>query len=235
MQEAELSLCRLAQRDSFAAEFETLQKNHLVNKCSPMKWLNSRITKDDVIRVGGRISRSTIPDFAKHPIVLSGKHRIALLLAEYYHRILMHAGPQLMLNTIRQKFWILGARNLVRQVYHRCITCFRHKPVLVQQMTADLPTSRVNPSRPFAVTGLDYCGPIYTKASHRKAVPCKGYIAIFICFSTLAIHLEMVSDLSTPAFIAALRRFVSRRGKVRQLHSDNATNFKGAANKLQLV
>ncbi|XP_055623690.1 uncharacterized protein LOC129767094 [Toxorhynchites rutilus septentrionalis] len=137
------------------------------------------------------------------------------------------------MNTIRQKFWILGGRNLLRQAYHRCITCFRQKPKLIQQMTADLPASRVNPSRPFSVTGLDYCGPVYTKALHRKTAPTKGYIAIFICFSTRAIHLELVGDLSTAAFIAALRRFISRRGKVQELHSDNATNFKGTANELQ--
>ncbi|XP_038118237.1 uncharacterized protein LOC119769517 [Culex quinquefasciatus] len=60
-------------------------------------------------------------------------------------------------------------------------------------------------------------------------------VAIFVCFSTKAVHIELVSDLSTPAFIAALRRLVARRGQVVELNSDNATAFKGAANALHRV
>lgn len=55
---------------------------------------------------------------------------------------------------------------------------------------------------------------------------------MFVCFSTKAVHLELVGDLSTAAFLAALKRFVARRGKVSEIHSDNATNYKGAANEL---
>ncbi|XP_062539093.1 uncharacterized protein LOC134207384 [Armigeres subalbatus] len=50
---------------------------------------------------------------------------------------------------------------------------------------------------------------------------------------TKAVHLELVSDLSTDAFIAALKRFVARRGKPVALFCDNATNFKGADRQLR--
>ncbi|XP_011859057.1 PREDICTED: uncharacterized protein LOC105556573 [Vollenhovia emeryi] len=60
----------------------------------------------------------------------------------------------------------------------------------------------------------------------------KSYIALFICFSTKAIHLEAVSQLSSDAFIAALRRFAGRRGCPRKIYSDNATNFVGAEREL---
>ncbi|XP_065081865.1 uncharacterized protein LOC135704359 [Ochlerotatus camptorhynchus] len=197
--------------------------------------LNPNISINDVIRVGGRLENSKVSDDTKHPIIISGKHPLATLLANHYHRSLLHAGPQLMMCTIRQKFWILGGRDLLRQVYHQCHTCFRRKSVLVQQTTADLPTSRVTRSHPFSVSGVDYCGPIYLKGAHRKAGPVKAYIAIFVCFSTRAVHIELVHELSTAAFLAALRRFVARRGMVSELHSDNATNYKGAANELNQV
>ena len=58
-------------------------------------------------------------------------------------------------------------------------------------------------------------------------------MAIFICFASKAIHIEVVSDLSTNALIASLRRFVSRRGLCSDIYSDNATNFIGAKAELR--
>nr|XP_018910421.1 PREDICTED: uncharacterized protein LOC109039408 [Bemisia tabaci] len=92
---------------------------------------------------------------------------------------------------------------------------------------APLPKSRVSPSRPFSVTGVDFCGPVIIRPSKNSKARTKGYIALFVCFSTKAIHCELMSDLSTPTFIEALCRFVSRRGICKDLHSDNAKTFKG--------
>ncbi|XP_043064790.1 uncharacterized protein LOC122320687, partial [Drosophila ficusphila] len=61
---------------------------------------------------------------------------------------------------------------------------------------------------------------------------CKTYVCIFICFSTKAVHLELVQDLSTQAFLGALKRFILTRGKPARIWSDNATNFVGAKNEL---
>ena len=55
------------------------------------------------------------------------------------------------------------------------------------------------------------------------------YVAIFVCMSTEAVHLELVSDLTTEAFIASLKRLFSRRGISRAIHFDNAKNFVGAS------
>ncbi|GFX05258.1 integrase catalytic domain-containing protein [Trichonephila clavipes] len=78
---------------------------------------------------------------------------------------------------------------------------------------------------------MDYAGPIITKPNLKASrVTLKSYIAIFICFSTKATHLEVVSDLTTEAFLACLQRFIARRSKPFVIWSDNATNFKGARN-----
>lgn len=207
----------------------------LVSKSSPLKWLKAYVDEFGLIRVGGRLSNAELPESAKHPIVLSAKHPLARLVTVQCHRTLLHAGPQLMLASLRQRFWILGGRNLTRSVYHQCITCFRSKPELIQQSVADLPASRVSPTRPFSVCGVDYCGPLYVKSPVRKRGPTKVYVAIFICFSTRAVHIELVSDLTSAAFLAALRRLVARRGKISELHSDNATTFKGASHVLHRV
>lgn len=57
-------------------------------------------------------------------------------------------------------------------------------------------------------------------------------MAVFVCFATKAVHLEVVSDLTTEAFIAALKRFIARRGICKNIYSDNGTNFVGANNEL---
>ncbi|XP_065090831.1 uncharacterized protein LOC135711805 [Ochlerotatus camptorhynchus] len=235
LQYAEQLLCRLAQRDSFTEELSDLSNGDRVAKSSALKWLTPFVDEDGTLRVGGRLRNAALSDVIKYPIALSAKHPLAALLTSSYHVRLLHAGPQLLLATLRQKFWILGGRNLVKSVYHQCHTCFRSKPTLVQQSTADLPVSRVSPTHPFSVCGLDYCGPFYVKSAIRKRGPTKVYVAIFVCFSTRAVHIELVSDLTTTAFLAALRRLVTRRGKVVELHSDNATTFKGASHTLNRI
>lgn len=235
LHEAEITLCRLAQRESYPEEISELPSGKSVSTGSPLKWLKPKVDKQGIIRVGGRLSNANLAEDAKFPIVLSSKHPLSTMLANYYHVTLLHAGPQLMLATIRQKFWIIGGRSLIRRIYHQCHKCFRSRPVLVQQSLADLPSSRVTPTRPFAVCGIDYCGPVFIKSPIRNRTPTKAYIAIFVCFATRAVHIELVSDLSTPAFLAALRRFVARRGRTREIHSDNGTAFKGAANELRRI
>lgn len=94
---------------------------------------------------------------------------------------------------------------------------------------SDLPAERVQFQRPFSKIGCDYAGPFLIKVDIGK-VPkkVKGYISLFVCFITKAIHLELVGDLTSESFIGALDRFISRRGKPVEIWSDNATNFVGS-------
>ena len=97
-----------------------------------------------------------------------------------------------------------------------------------------LPAARTTPSPPFSTTGIDYAGPFTLKLGYtRKPVLVKAYLAIFVCFSTKAVHIEVVSDLTTEAFLASLKRFFSRRGLPQSNHSDNGSNFTWAKNDLQ--
>jgi len=120
---------------------------------------------------------------------------------------------------------------------HQCRTCcYRFKAQATHQLLGELPSARVQPSRPFLTTGVDYTGPISLKlGTSRSKIITKGYIAIFVCFATRAIHIEVVTSLTTEAFFAALRRFIARRGKPRTIYSDNGTTFQGAANQLHAI
>ena len=120
----------------------------------------------------------------------------------------------------------------MRHIVHKCLRCVRSKPSTVQQLMGDLPAARVTVARPFARTGVDYFGPIYVRPAKRRTA-VKAYVAIFVCMCTKAVHLELVSDLSTDRFLQDLRRFICRRGLCTDIFSDNGTNFVGARNQLQ--
>ena len=129
---------------------------------------------------------------------------------------------------------MLGARRLSRTVCSQCMTCRQASAKTKPQMLGELPEDRVTQHPAFSTVGVDYAGPFLLKKGHtRKPVIIKSYLAVFVCFSTKAIHLEVVSDLTTEAFLACLRRFISRRGCPSTIQSDNGSNFKGAKNDLQ--
>ena len=149
------------------------------------------------------------------------------------HIRLHQAGPQLLIASLRGKYWIPKIRNLVKTVTHQCLTCYRFKAQATQQLMGELPSTRVQSSRPFLTTGVNYAGPISLRLGPpRSKTITKGYIAIFVCFVTKAVHIEIVTSLSTEAFFAALRRFIARRGKPKIIYLDNGTNVQVAANEL---
>ncbi|KAH0947926.1 hypothetical protein HN011_000618 [Eciton burchellii] len=98
----------------------------------------------------------------------------------------------------------------------------------------NLPEARVNLSLPFSHTEVDYAGPFgiipFVGRGQRTR---KHYVALFVCLATKAIHLEVVEDYTTAGFLAAFRRFVSRRGLPAHMYSDNGTNFHGADRELR--
>lgn len=145
----------------------------------------------------------------------------------------MHAGPQLLLASIRESYWPIGGRNLAKACYHKCVLCRRMKGKVVAPIMGNLPQERLRPGYPFESTGVDYAGPIL--CASRQGRGCrlvKVYIAIFICFTTKAIHLELVGDLTSKSYLLALHRFIARRGKPVDIFSDNGTSFVGAYNEL---
>ena len=227
-----MKLIKLAQADVFAEEIRYLGKGKAVSKHSSLRLLSPFIDDSGILRVGGRLRLSDQPYITKHPILLPNSHPLTRSIAMHYHLRLLHGGGRVTLAAIRQEFWPIQGRRLVNHIVRNCFRCSRASPVPAKQQTGQLPLQRITPSRPFSVTGVDFAGPVYMKAIHKRASPTKAYISVFVCFVTKAVHLELVSDLSTPAFLNALRRFIARRGCPTHIHSDNGKNFEGARNAL---
>ncbi|XP_041631135.1 uncharacterized protein [Drosophila kikkawai] len=121
----------------------------------------------------------------------------------------------------------------VKQTIHSCRVCVIHKKNLQRQLMRELPRARSSFSRPFTHTGMDFAGPFDIKSYVGRACKItKGYVCVFVCFSTMAIHLEATSDLTTETFLDAFSLFSARRGCPQHVYSDNGKTFVGASTSL---
>ena len=123
---------------------------------------------------------------------------------------------------------------MIRSLTRQCIVCRRNSAKPLQQMIGQLPADCLVLGAVFQYVGVDYAGPLLVKyGSVRKPILVKSYVSVFVSLSVKAVHLELVSDLTTEAFLAALRRFIARRGKPSTVWSDNGSNFVGAVRHLK--
>ncbi|XP_065361949.1 uncharacterized protein LOC135955527 [Calliphora vicina] len=229
-------LIKLTQAVSFHDEIKTLKLGNRVPNQSNIVKLSPFLDEKGILRVGGRISNSTISYNAKHPILLSKQNPLSFLIFLDAHVKTFHGSLQLMQSYVSRYYWIVSARNIAKRVQRRCTVCFKYKAQSCQQLMGNLPSVRLQPTRAFKHSGLDYAGPINIKTSSlRTASTSKGYISLFICMCTKAIHLEAVTSLNVDAFLAAFRRFTARRGLCTDLYSDCGTNFVGANKELQVL
>ncbi|XP_066583621.1 uncharacterized protein [Prorops nasuta] len=207
--------------------------NKTVNK--KFAILSPFLDEQGIIRVGGRIHKSNLSYAQRHPILLPKHHLMECLIREI-HLKLHHSGVLTTLYHLRQRFWLLDGKNYVKRVIRSCNRCFRFKPSTVTYRMGDLPKARMSASPPFTHTGVDFCGPFYNKErKYRNRNKVKIYVSVFVCMSVKAIHLEVVFDMTSEGFLAALRRFTSRRGLPQHIYSDNGTNFIGANNQLREI
>ena len=240
---AETVIIRFIQSQSFEHELQILEqasndlieqshskKNEVaVGKTSSIYRLDPFVDKG-VLRVGGRLNNADIPQESKHPIILPRKSNVTTLIIRNAHERLGHAGRGHVLARLREKYWIIGANSAVRQLISSCVICRRIKAPPQDQKMADLPKDRLTPAPPFTYVGVDYFGPFTTKQGRKEH---KRYGALFTCLVSRAVHIEIANSLETDSFLNALRRFIARRGPVREIRSDNGTNFVGAERELR--
>nr|CAI5865091.1 unnamed protein product [Callosobruchus analis] len=220
------SLIRISQLLSFPSDYQRLKEGNNLSSSSRILSLSPFMDRDGLIRVGGRLKNSNLPYCRKHPILLNSSHYLTKVIIRKAHLDLLHAGTEQVLSHVRETFWPISERSVARQVVKKCVTCAKFSTKIVQPVMGNLPASRVTPDFPFSKVGVDYCGPFLIKGKRgRGSTSSKCWIALFVCFVTRAIHLELVTSLTTEAFMQTLKRFMGRRGKPNDLYSDNGTNF----------
>ena len=159
LQAAETAIVKSVQHKYFKGEVEALVKK------SPIYILEPFLDEEGTLRVGGCLKNSPLPEKAQHPIILPKNHHVSRLVARRAHEFQSrHSGKEYILSLIRQKFWIEGARPLVKGVLKECVLCKRLKGKPEVQQMADLPAERVTPDNPpFSYVGVDCFGPFVVK------------------------------------------------------------------------
>lgn len=224
------------QRRYMANVIKSLEKNDPNLRDRQYRNLTLFFDSDRLIRLNGRVRNRELDYNFRHPILLPYESTLTKRLLEKAHTRTMHGGAQQMLQYVREKFWIPRARQLAKEVIHACVICKRFAFIKSEQQMAPLPLNRTTPGKVFETCGIDYCGPVYLKPRPgRTPITLKAYICVFICLATRAIHLELVSDLTTNGFLAALRRVVARRGRIKEIISDHGSNFVGAYNVIERI
>ena len=229
-EKARTVLLRIIQKDNFPEELDDLTKQKPVSRTSRLFPFRPFLDEAGLIRAGGRLERSELPQPAKHPVILSSHHLSQCLLRQY-HIDSLHQGVEAVLAAVRQLYCVIGDRRLVRTIKSRCVKCRRYDAKPGDEPSTDLPADRVVFRRPFGLCGVDYAGPLYVKDDTSVG---KAWIALFVCGVTRAIHTEVVDSLSAEDFILAWRRFVARRNKPFRVRSDNGTVFVAAAKMIKV-
>ena len=147
-----------------------------------------------------------------HPVIMHGKDPLTKLIIRSEHLRILHGGITAVTAIISLRFHIIGGRKIIRDIIRQCVKCRRVNTRTSTQMMGSLPVERITPSdHPFSNVGIDFAGPFHVKYGYvRKPTIVKAYVCVFVSLSVKAAHLELVTDLTTEAFIASLRRFISR-------------------------
>ncbi|UYV72990.1 hypothetical protein LAZ67_10001409, partial [Cordylochernes scorpioides] len=191
---AEKSLVKIIQSESIGEEDPK------------MKQLHTFQDKEGLWRVKTRIVNRNDDELFRLPILIPTNHPVTELIVKSVHEKMYHCGAQTLRSVLREKFWIPKARQLVRYVIHKCPRCRRFETKRVDVPEASLPQNRVRDVAVFEVTGIDLGGPLYLEDGK------KVWFVIFTCGVYRAVHLKLVTSLSTEALVGAVERFVARRG-----------------------
>jgi hypothetical protein len=205
------------------------------------------IDEDGLIVVDSRIKYAErVPAGLRNPYIISTdapKHLIKLIVMDAHEKVL-HSGPTHTLAALRNEFWLVRGRSMIKRILKDCVVCKKWKAPAMQQRMAPLPKERITPSAAFQTVGIDYCGPLYVKNGQRiRRGTKKGklpdealedrkwrkmYVCLITCATSRGVHLELCPDLTAEGFLLAFKRFVSRRGMPTLIISDNGSNFEKA-------
>ena len=218
-------------------DYELVKRSKPLPSSSPLIKLNPRIDESGVIRSDGRLNfAEQLPYEVRHPVILPRGHWVTKLIVKHYHERANHnAGVNFILSQINEKYWLIAAREEIRDWEKECNFCERRRSRPANQIMAPLPKVRLRFTyRAFDQCGVDYAGP-FTTIQGRGRRQQKRWLCVFTCLSVRAVHLEMAWAMDTDAFLNVFSRFTSRRGVPKEVVSDNGTNFVGAVNELKEV
>ena len=176
LQNAESEIIKIVHRAAFPEDIISMNKLNVceqtsgektgtndkraMKKTRPLYQLDLFLDANGILRVGGRIRRSSLSNGGKHPIILPRQRHVTELIICNHHRIVDHQGRGITHNEIRSAgYWVLGGSSAVSNHIAQCVKCRKLRGTPQDQKMADLPEDRLEPALPFAFSAVDYFGP----------------------------------------------------------------------------
>ncbi|XP_065360529.1 uncharacterized protein LOC135954335 [Calliphora vicina] len=192
LQAVHLSLVKLSQDNFFYNEKRILATQGYISRTNKLAELTPFLDPQGILRVGGRLENARINYDQKHPFILHANDPLASLIVRHYHLHHLHAGTRQLQYLLSLKYWIPDVIYFIKGTVYKCTTCMRFRQIY-----------RVQPCPTFERVGVDFAGPTLVKSwKGRGSKNYKCWIALFVCLSSKAIHLEAVTELSAAAFMA---------------------------------
>ncbi|KAF8790908.1 hypothetical protein HNY73_005854 [Argiope bruennichi] len=196
--EAELNWIKYEQNLVYCSELECIKNGKQISKKSSLYYFAPFFNKLRVLRVRGRLEESDLSDNKIHPILLPKQSKFTDFLISREHKKVCHGRVFAALAKIRSAFWIPRGRQIEKGFEN-----LSHlQEILIETyctINAQLPKSRVLEKHPFTVTGIDFTDPVSIRSG--KDANQKSYITLFTCAVTRALHIELVTDITTKNFI----------------------------------
>ena len=219
------------QQQVYAAEISILKNHKELPSGNRLASLDPFVDAQNMLRIGGRIRQASYLYGVKHPLIIPRESHITQLIIGHHHQQIRHQGRGRTMNELRSAgYWIVNSSRVVSSFIYNCVVCRKLRSKTQDQKMSNLPSDRLEISPPFTHCGVDCFGPFEVKDGRKV---CKRYGLIVTCFSSRAIHIECLDDMTSDCFINALRCVISIRGPIRTIKCDQGTNFIGASHELR--
>lgn len=199
------------------------------------KRLGPMMMDNGVISVGQRISKWLKENWNQdHFMLIPANHPVTRLYVSSLHNR-DHAGIETTLAKLQSKFWVPGARKIIKSVKDKCVTCRKLLKQTENQCMGQMLEERMKPTPPFYHTAVDLFGPLTIKDTVKKRTHGKVYGVIFNCLVTRAVYLDLAEGYSANAFLATYQRFISVRGAPKILYSDRGSQLIAAGKNIERI
>ncbi|GFS77917.1 integrase catalytic domain-containing protein [Trichonephila clavipes] len=174
-----------------------------------LKKLRPIIYCNGLIRAKTNVSNRDDTNGFRFPIILPSDHTVIKLLIMNAHNDLLHAGTSMLMSHLREKYCII---------------------IMLDVSSGILPKDRARDVTTFEIVGVDLARPLYLEHGP------KACIVLYTCAVYRAIHLELITTLTTEAFFSITKVFYfSSWTTPTTIYSDNGMNFKGAERLLHVL
>ena len=189
--------------------------------------------ENGVILVGERIATWLRENWNQNKFILMpNDSKLMKLYIQNLHCV-DHGGIETTLSKLQHKFWVVGARKLIKAIKNKCVTCKRLEAKTIHQRMGQVIPERLKPAPPFFHSSCDLFGPLSIRDTVKRRTFKKAYGIIFTCIVTRASYVDLSESYDTKGFLTVFRRFTTLRGYPKNIYSDQGTQLMSASKELK--